>query len=219
MTYQLPLFPLRTVLFPGQTLPLHIFEPRYRQMIANCLEGDRTFGVALIAEGAEVGGPAVPHSVGTTAMIQDVEHLADGRMNLLTVGHARFRINALDADAEPYLIGHVVPWPWDDRTPPETATSERVGERLQQYVDLLSRASDTDIKLDPLPQHPSVLAALTAVILQIPAEQKQTLLEMPSVNDLLYRLDQLLRQESRGLRIMLSSWPEPGDMDSPFSQN
>jgi Lon protease-like protein len=219
MIYRLPLFPLRTVLFPGQALPLHIFEPRYRQMIADCLETDRVFGVALIQEGAEVGGPVVPYSVGTTAMIQDVEHLPDGRMNLLTVGRERFRIQDLDADAEPYLIGYVVPWPWDDSSPPETALSARVRRRLQQYVDLLARASETDVALDQLPQHPSVLAALAAVVLQIPAEQKQTLLETSSVSDLFHQLDRLLHSESRGLQIMLSSCPDPGKMDGPFSQN
>ncbi len=52
--YELPLFPLNTVLFPGQTLPLHIFEPRYRQMIADCLQADRTFGVVLIRDGEDL---------------------------------------------------------------------------------------------------------------------------------------------------------------------
>ncbi len=90
--YELPLFPLQTVLFPGRTLPLHIFEERYRSMIADCMEQDSPFGVVLIKEGHEVGEPAVPHPIGTTARIVQVDRLPDGRMNILTRGDKRFRI-------------------------------------------------------------------------------------------------------------------------------
>ena len=69
----LPLFPLNTVLFPRMTLPLRIFEPRYRQMLADCLDGDPIFGVVLIREGKEVGETAMPHDVGTTARIIAVQ--------------------------------------------------------------------------------------------------------------------------------------------------
>ena len=114
LEYELPLFPLRTVLFPGQTLPLHIFEPRYRQMVADCMASDRTFGVALIREGAEVGGPAVPYEVGTTAVIQGVDRLDDGRLNIVTIGHERFRLQEVDSSAKPYLVGRVAAYPWQE---------------------------------------------------------------------------------------------------------
>jgi len=76
---QLDLFPLHTVLFPHMRLPLHIFEPRYRVMIRACIDEERPFGVALIRSGEEVGGPAEPHGVGTTARITSHETLPDGR--------------------------------------------------------------------------------------------------------------------------------------------
>lgn len=83
---KLPLFPLNTVLFPGMALRLHIFEPRYRLMVADCLANGGLFGVVLIRSGREVGEPAVPHSVGTTAHISGAERLPDGRLNIEVFG-------------------------------------------------------------------------------------------------------------------------------------
>ena len=92
-TGRLRLFPLNTVLFPGAVLNLHVFEPRYRQMIAECLAGNEAFGVVLIREGQEAGDPEVtPHDIGTTAEIDDVTPLPAGRYYISTVGRRRFRI-------------------------------------------------------------------------------------------------------------------------------
>ena len=103
----LPLFPLNTVLFPGQMLPLHIFEPRYRQMIGECAQNGTPFGVVLIRQGEEVGDPDTePYDVGTTAHIVQIERLEDGRMNIICVGHSRFRIQHLLRDAD-YLRGEI----------------------------------------------------------------------------------------------------------------
>ena len=78
----LPLFPLRLVLFPGQMLPLHVFEPRYRMMINQCVEKEQPFGVVLMREDtpdwrAYKGDVELPYQVGTTAHIQRMERLAD----------------------------------------------------------------------------------------------------------------------------------------------
>ena len=217
--YDLPLFPLRTVLFPGQALPLHIFEARYRQMIADCMEADATFGVVLIQEGMEVGSPATPYEVGTTAVIEDIERLPDGRMNIVTIGQERFHLRSYDVTGKPYLVGRVSPWPWSDDAPPEAGLKQAVRRRVEQYVGLLSQASETDISLDSIPQNPSELAALAAVVLQIPPEQKQALLETPSVDELLRELDQLLREENRGLQLVLASTHLRGELDGIFSWN
>ena len=217
--YDLPLFPLRTVLFPGQALPLHIFEARYRQMIADCMEADATFGVVLIQEGMEVGSLATPYEVGTTAVIEDIERLPDGRMNIVTIGQERFQLRSYDVTGKPYLVGRVSPWPWSDDAPPEAGLKQAVRRRVEQYVGLLSQASETDISLDSIPQNPSELAALAAVVLQIPPEQKQTLLETPSVDELLRELDQLLREENRGLQLVLASTHLRGELDGIFSWN
>jgi Lon protease-like protein len=217
-SYELPLFPLRTVLFPGQTLPLHIFEPRYREMITRCLETDRKFGVVLIREGVEVGGPATPHDVGTIAEIQDVERLPDGRMNIITVGRDRFRVEDYDTSRS-YLVGRVTPWPWSAELFQEEALSRAVGRQLDRYLGLFSQASDTDLRVDFPQQHPATLAVMAAIILQVPPEEKQMLLEVPSVDELLRRLDELLRNENRGLQIMLAASHQQQEMDNPFSLN
>ena len=70
---QLPLFPLNLVLFPGMDLPLHIFEERYKSMIGDCLNQNLPFGVVLIKEGLEVGTPAEPERIGTSARILHAE--------------------------------------------------------------------------------------------------------------------------------------------------
>ncbi|HXL19893.1 MAG TPA: LON peptidase substrate-binding domain-containing protein, partial [Streptosporangiaceae bacterium] len=79
-TQWLPLFPLNVVLFPHMALPLHVFEPRYRKMIGDCLEEGHSFGVVAIREGRETG-PATPYGVGTLAKIVRIDRLDDGRMN------------------------------------------------------------------------------------------------------------------------------------------
>jgi hypothetical protein len=105
--YELPLFPLNTVLFPGMPIDLHIFEPRYLLMISRCLTAEQPFGVVLIRTGLEANGAlAEPYSIGTTARISTVEHLADGRMNLTALGEERFEILSLDRSG-PYLVGQV----------------------------------------------------------------------------------------------------------------
>jgi ATP-dependent Lon protease len=99
---ELRLFPLHAVLFPGMALPLNVFEPRYLQLVDECLRDDEPFGVALIREGPEVGGPAVPFAVGTTARIERAEPGMLNAISLLARGEQRFRIAELHHD-RPYL--------------------------------------------------------------------------------------------------------------------
>ena len=111
-TVLLPLFPLRLVLFPGQVLPLHIFEPRYRLMINHCVDEGQPFGVVLMHEDSPdwrhySGEVTLPHDVGTTAHIRQVERLPNGRLNIITVGLHRFRVRQLHFDM-PYLQGEVL---------------------------------------------------------------------------------------------------------------
>src|SRR5205809_7823326 len=97
----LPLFPLNVVLFPHMPLPLHIFEPRYRQMIADCLEEGHSFDVVAIQAGSETG-PATPHELGTVGQIIRIDRFDDCRMNLLAMGVSRFEIVGT-ADDRRYL--------------------------------------------------------------------------------------------------------------------
>ena len=104
----LPLFPLeQVVLFPGMSLPLRIFEERYKVMIGACQVTDQLFGVLLIRTGSEVGEPAVPERVGCTARMLRVDRLPDGRMNILTIGEQRFRLlGPARVMADGYLVGN-----------------------------------------------------------------------------------------------------------------
>jgi hypothetical protein len=90
--FELPLFPLNTVLFPGGTLPLKVFEQRYVEMTKLCVRDGSTFGVCLIREGREVGEPAIPATIGCTARIAqwDVPH--PNLFHLVALGEQRFRI-------------------------------------------------------------------------------------------------------------------------------
>src|SRR2546426_413920 len=92
MARELPIFPLPIVLFPGAPQPLHIFEPRYRQLLHDCLAGDQRFGIAYVAPDPAPGADPVPSpgDVGCIALIRSNQPLPDGRSNVLTVGERRF---------------------------------------------------------------------------------------------------------------------------------
>jgi hypothetical protein len=95
------MFPLSSVLFPGAELPLHVFEPRYRELTDHCLAGDGEFGVVLIARGSEVGGGDQRFGVGTVAHIEAASPFEDGRWALLVEGRRRFTVAQWLPDA-PY---------------------------------------------------------------------------------------------------------------------
>ena len=107
------MFPLGGVLFPSVVLPLHVFEPRYRALVDDCLAGDSEFGVVLIQRGSEVGGDDVRTDVGTLARIIEATRLDDGRWVLNTVGTRRIRIERWLTD-DPYPRAEVRDWPDDD---------------------------------------------------------------------------------------------------------
>ncbi len=144
---RLPLFPLHAVLLPGVALPLHIFEQRYRLMVARCMQRGDPFGVVLIRAGGEVGGP-VPQlaPVGTTARIRRASRYPDGRLDIVTLGGRRFRIDAVRAAEAPYLLGDVrileEPLGGGDAA----RLADRVGSLFLRYLGLLEpslEAQDT----------------------------------------------------------------------------
>jgi Lon protease-like protein len=128
----MPMFPLGTVLVPSAGLPLHVFEPRYRALVRDCLAGDREFGVVLIERGSEVGGGDVRTSAGTVARIVDAQELPDGRWALATIGIRRVRVTRWLPD-DPYPIAEVEDWP-------DPAPGEGFSDRLEECVTLLRRA-------------------------------------------------------------------------------
>jgi len=92
MSYEMPIFPLGSVLFPHAVLPLRVFEPRYQSLVDDCLNGDGRFGVVLIERGSEVGGGDTRFSKGTIAHIAGIADLEDGHRLVLAVGTRRFEI-------------------------------------------------------------------------------------------------------------------------------
>ena len=212
----LPLFPLNTVLFPGQLLPLHIFESRYRQMIGECIQRGQAFGVVLIRSGEEVGEAAEPYEVGTTAHIVQVESEANDRMNILCVGKARFRITNLVHD-KPYLSGEVELWPWEPYAE-GSANLDRIRRSLDRYLHLLAEMAGSKLDLN-LPDDPAALANIAASVLQVEMSEKQRLLTTPSINALLIDVADLLQRELRAWQIVQASRQLSPNEASPFSLN
>jgi uncharacterized protein len=136
----LAMFPLGTVLLPGGVLPLHIFEPRYRQLVVDCLDGpeEPEFGVTLIERGSEVGGGDERADVGTVARIARIEALADGRYAIVVVGTRRIRVHAWLPD-DPYPLADVDDWP--DEDPDDPALADRIPVGLRRVGEVLKLAS------------------------------------------------------------------------------
>lgn len=219
--YELPLFPLNTVLFPGVPLFLHIFEDRYKQMMRLCIEERRPFGVVLIQSGVEAFGPAAPHDVGCTAEIVKVERLTQDRLNIVAVGQKRFRIVRTHTD-RPYLRGTVEDLPLHTSQTAEQLqrADARLRPWIERYLGVLRQVSEVRINWDRLPDDPVELAYLAAYILQTPAEQKQGYLRIDDPAQLLGQLQLTYRSEVALLRAMLdrAGRDEPDGM-APFSFN
>src|SRR5262249_44706193 len=143
-----------------------------------CYADNEPFGVTLIKRGREVGGRAQPFLVGCMAMISEVEPLADGQMNIIAVGTERFQIHSLKHD-QPYLVGMVDPYPlMNDNTDNLTESSRILRPWVRRYLETLAEASHTTFDLGQLPRDPMRLAYLAAFLLQVPASQKQNLLNI-----------------------------------------
>jgi uncharacterized protein len=190
------MFPLGTVLLPGMVLPLHVFEPRYRQLVEDCEAGDGEFGVVLIERGSEVGGGDVRTDVGTVAKIVQTQSLPDGRYLLATVGARRLRVERW-LDDDPYPRAEVTDWP--DVAPVDGEVDElrRTLEALVRRAaalrtELGERAAPVDITLvdDPvLAVYQAMLAAAAG-----PADL-QALLAAPTVAERAARLEVVLRDQ------------------------
>lgn len=194
---KIPLFPLNVVLFPGMPLDLHIFEPRYRIMVRECIEQKRPFGVALIRQGQEVQGPAVPYSVGCTARIASVKRLPDGRLNLTVMGKNRFRIRSLD-DTKAYLSAEVEAYPLEN--PYRLIVFAGMIDLHLQVILYLQRLSaiirdELDVSQLKLPGEVPGMLYAAAGLLQIPQVEKQRVLEAHNASDLMLLMRRLYRRE------------------------
>ena len=182
------IFPLpRTVLLPGEVLPLHVFEPRYRQLVADALAGPRVFGIVEVQPGHEhdqLGSPPV-QEIGCLGFIAQHQELPDGRYALWLVGLERFHIDQELTVQTPYRQVRVTYTPTDD------SIAELAGLRpLRQELRALLPGllpTDADVRSALREQIDEVtdtqLVALASQVLELPSTRKQQLLEATSVND------------------------------------
>lgn len=190
----IPIFPLSSVLFPGGTLPLHIFEERYKLMINECINLSQPFGVVLIKSGFEVGTTAEPYDIGTTARITRVERLPLGRLNIVTVGARRFRIRAIDRSLA-YLQAEVDYVPRGDGDAEETErAATAVAGLWAQYFRQTLTLSDQWTREVSLPTRPAMLADFVAARLEAEPQVKQALLEAETVPDCLAMEEKILSE-------------------------
>ncbi|MBH35838.1 MAG: LON peptidase substrate-binding domain-containing protein [Chloroflexota bacterium] len=179
---KIPLFPLSTVLFPGGTIPLQIFEDRYHSMVQDCLDTDSKFGIVLIKEGQEVGGNAVPHKVGTLARITKIRKLPQNRLYLTAVGETRFNIIELIQD-KAYLEGLVEihnPPPAEDIE--EQSLKEAQTAAFRHLKAIVSMNGGWVKKAQtPLPTDPDQLSFFLAQLIQGSNKVRQTILEEASI--------------------------------------
>lgn len=195
--FEVPLFPLNVVLFPGMALPLHIFEVRYRQMVADCLADRAPFGVALaLPESALEHEASAP--VGTLARIADYEELPDGRYNLLALGTRRFAIVEQRHERR-YLTGLVRPLQ-DDDAEPDTECVQSARTALYAYLRLVLKLVGSEHRQIEVPTEPEELSYLIGICLTCEDCEKQRLLEVTSVGERLRRGVALLRKETEALQ-------------------
>jgi Lon protease-like protein len=191
------MFPLGTVLFPHAPLPLHIFEPRYRELTESCLRGDGRFGVVLIERGREVGGGDSRFSVGTVARIIEAARTPDGRYLLATEGMERLRVRKWLPD-DPFPRAEVETISEPKRTPPRVVEQRDAVERLLGRV--LALAGELGYRgpgpegavLDADPVRASYEAAAKAPIGPLDA---QRLLELDDPSNRFEQLEKLLQEE------------------------
>jgi Lon protease-like protein len=197
---QLPLFPLPVVLFPGVPLPLHIFEPRYRQMLSDIRLDKNLFGLAFFdTTTSESEIPAVGH-VGCVAEVTETQTFADGRSNILTIGVIRYRIESYVERGDPYLVAEVSYFEDDEEDEVSlTETSREVAETFTRIAQAVRTINDERATLPDISNtEPQRLSFLVAAAMEIEADVKQELLELRSTSQRLERLRGMLNNAVKG---------------------
>ncbi len=193
---ELPLFPLPVVLFPGVPMPFHIFEPRYRQMLADIHLSGNLFGLSYFdGSASERSAPPVGHT-GCVAEITESERLPDGRSNIMTLGLVRYRVEAYIERGDPYLVGEVSFF--EDEAEDANLLASRAKEASQIFMRIAQAIRTLNDERAGLPQLPDTdperLSFLIAAAMEVDAELKLELLEMRSTSARLERLHDLLRR-------------------------
>ena len=193
---ELPVFPLPLVLFPGVPLPLHIFEERYRRMLADVRVTNNLFGLSYFDPNAAAGERPPAGHVGCATEVVEAQALPDGRSNILTLGLVRYRVAEYVERGDPYLVARVEFFEDEDE---DTAVVGRRAEEVTELFMRIARAMRTANQergaLPELPQDdPERLSFLVAAVVEMDAEAKQRLLETRSTTERLRRLYTLLAQ-------------------------
>jgi Lon protease-like protein len=201
------MFPLNTVLFPGVTLPLRVFEERYRALVEHLLTiedpAERTFGSVAIREGYEVGahGAQSLFRVGVRMQLTEVEAHADGTYDIEAVGIDRIQMDALDGSG-PFPVGEI-----QDLPEPVTMVEEHIVERARATFSAY-RLALTEFRDDPyegtLPRDPEYLSWALAACAPLPMAERQGLLEAGDAEERLILVTDLLRSELRAMNVIPS---------------
>ena len=207
MSDTLPMFPLNAVLFPGVSVPLTVFEDRYRAMVHHLLRvedpAERVFGSVGIREGYEVGehGAQSLYRVGCRVQLTEVEGHADGTFDVVAVGLERIQLDRLDSTGN-FPVGHVTEMPDAVADVPESIL-ERARVTFTAY-----RAALADIRSDPysgaLPRDPTYLSWTLAAVAPLPMQERQALLEAEDAGERLVLVTDLLRAELRFMNVIPS---------------
>ena len=210
MQVQLPIFPLNTVVFPGVTVPLHVFEDRYRALVHHLLtiseKPERLFGIVAIREGYEVGSHGVQsvHRVGCVVQMTSVDPYPDGRFDIEVVGRRRLRLDALDTSGR-YLVGDVETV--DEAkvdTPLGREEAERTRATFEEYRRRLSEMRGDDVLDGDLPRDPEYLSYSLAATCLLTLQERQALLEASDPIERLVMLRHALREEMRAMQAIPS---------------
>jgi Lon protease-like protein len=199
----MPMFPLGTVLFPYTSIPLHVFEDRYRVMVNELLRDlNAEFGIVLIERGSEVGGGDVRFNVGCAARIVEAEEFPDGRFAIAAAGSTRVRVTRW-LDDDPYPRAEVETVSERDAVPADFDARARVVDAFADVVDVARRFDPrivTPPDLDPDPVRASFEAGAWAPIGPLDA---QRVLETDDIGERLALLAQLLGERAAELRARL----------------
>ncbi len=191
----LRLFPLESfVLLPGAVLPLVVFEPRYLQLTQECMEADEPFGIVLLKSGYEAGdGEAIPHSVGTTAKIEEVKNEDSGKLLIQVRGEERFVIRSFDR-SNPYLAAEVELLEDSEVVSSDTTLALDTRKLAEDVLKALINRSGGWVRDFSMPDDPSQLSFLIAQMFQGDTKEQQFLLELNSTIDRLSRESTLLNK-------------------------
>jgi len=187
---EIPLFPLRSVLFPGGSMPLRIFEPRYLEMISECLKSGGHFGVCLIREGSETGRAPTFYDVGTLGSISYWQRLPNGMLGITVRGEHRFRILSSRTLANQLIRAEVELLPAERRSPipAHCCHAPKLLSHMLQQLGLPYNKPPFDY------ENASWVGCRLAELLPLPLNQKQSLLQLTDPLQRLEQLHQLLKK-------------------------